>query len=86
VDPVSGAVILGAKEEADMNKNKAMCCGCYNEQYHHGLGGSMECWCYADSKIENRIPISVDIPPPYRKKDEKNVELLPPLKNGLCFS
>lgn len=48
-------------------KSKNMCSGCYNNDYNHGLGGSKECWSYESAKVEKKIEISVDMPPPYDK-------------------
>lgn len=40
-----------------------MCAGCYNEEYHYGLGGSKMCWSFESAKIEKKIKhlISEDI-------------------------
>lgn len=50
-----------------MKKTKEACCGCYNDDYNRGLGGSKECWSYKSAKIIKRIGISVHRPPPYDK-------------------
>ncbi len=62
---------LKGREERGMGKSKSMCGGCYNEEYHHGLGGAKGCWCYKDAKVIKRLPIHVDVPPPYNKKNAK---------------
>ena len=46
---------------------KERCRGCYNDDYNHGLGAK-ECWSFASAKIEPRILIHVDQPPPYNRE------------------
>lgn len=51
-----------------MKKDKSLCNGCYNQEYHHGLGGAKECWNYKSAEIILRIPMSINEMPPYDKK------------------
>lgn len=50
-----------------MNKSKEACSGCYNEQYHYGLGGAKECFSYESAKIVDKIAVGVDEMPPFDK-------------------
>ncbi len=50
-----------------MKKSKAMCDGCYNNDYNNGLGGAKECWSYPEAEIKQRMAIHVSQPPPYDK-------------------
>lgn len=48
-----------------MKKSKGMCSGCYNNDYNHGLGGSKECWSFADAEIIKRLEVHINQSPPY---------------------
>jgi hypothetical protein len=74
----------GFFEVIKMKKDKSMCKGCYNDDYNHGLGGSKECWGYAEATIVPRLAIRSDQPPPY------NAENAEPMmscykKKGMCY-
>jgi len=47
------------------------CSGCYNEDYHHGLGGAKECWSFSGAKLIKRLGIPVDLSPPYDREKAK---------------
>ncbi len=49
-------------------KSKAMCAGCYNNDYNNGLGGAKECFYYREAKMIQRIPIHINEAPPYKKE------------------
>lgn len=51
-----------------MKKSKKNCSGCYNEEYHHGLGGSKECWSYKDATIVQMVRIDINQMPPFDTK------------------
>ena len=31
---------------------RADCDGCYNEDYHHGLGGAKKCWSFDEAEMK----------------------------------
>ena len=49
-------------------KDRKHCKGCYNENYHYGLGGSKECWMFKDAKVIWRKEVHVDQRPPWNQK------------------
>ena len=61
------------KEQETPKKSKDLCCGCYNEDYHYGLGGAKECFYFDDATVIPRIPIASSLAPPYSLK---NVQLM----------
>jgi hypothetical protein len=67
-----GLRLLGAEQRGAgvraKKKSKAMCVGCYNDDYNHGLGGAKECWSYESAVIIKRLAIPVDRSPPYDPK------------------
>ena len=43
------------------------CSGCYNEDYHCGLGGSKKCWSFDDAKLSSgRLQHKNTLPENYR--------------------
>lgn len=57
-----------------IKKEKAMCNGCYNDDYNYGLGGAKGCWSFKDAKLIDRIRIHINQSPPYDKtKAEKRL-------------
>ncbi len=49
-------------------KCKAMCSGCYNDDYNNGLGGAKECWNYKGAKVIKRLTVHINQMPPYDRK------------------
>ena len=49
-----------------MTKND--CVGCYNDAYNHGLGGTQECWSFADAELAMRKEVHIDQRPPWKQK------------------
>ncbi len=49
-----------------MAKSKALCKGCYNNDYNHGLGGAKECWNYEDGIVKLRKRVHINDRPPWR--------------------
>ena len=45
------------------------CYGCYNEEYHRGLGGSKKCWSFEGAKMSiGRLQHKDTLPINYRGK------------------
>ena len=42
------------------------CHGCYNEEYHCGLGGSKKCWSYDNAEMKKGRKQHRDTVPPYK--------------------
>lgn len=42
-----------------------LCSGCYNEEYHYGLGGSKECFSFKSAKVVDKIQIHINQMPPF---------------------
>lgn len=39
------------------------CNGCYNEDYHHGLGGAKKCWSFDDATLSMGRLLSIHTMP-----------------------
>jgi hypothetical protein len=48
-------------------KDKSLCSGCYHNEYNHGFMGVKECWSFRSGKVIKRLPVPVDLRPPYNK-------------------
>ena len=46
------------------------CRGCYNEDYHHGLGGAKKCWSFDRARVVKRAFVHVDQVPPWHNRLE----------------
>ncbi len=46
--------------------NKKHCFGCYNEDYHYGLGGAKKCWSFKNAKLCPGRKQHRDTVPPYK--------------------
>lgn len=43
------------REYKTIKPTLAMCDGCHNEAYHHGLGVSKRCWSYETSRVVDKL-------------------------------
>ncbi len=54
--------------------DKKNCFGCRNDFYNGKNGmGVKECWSFKSAKLEWRIPVGMQEPPPYKNKKAKRV-------------
>lgn len=51
-----------------VEKSKAMCAGCYCNDYNHGLGGAKECWNFGKAKVKLRKAVHINQVPPWKQK------------------
>ncbi len=66
-------------------KTKALCFGCYNDEYNNGLGGANECWEYGESKVIKRLCVHINQMPPYNFKDNADWKLSCYRKPQYCY-
>jgi hypothetical protein len=46
------------KEHPRTTPTKAMCTGCYEDDYNHGLGGATECWLFKTARVVDKVGYS----------------------------
>ena len=47
------------------------CSGCHDEVYHHGCGGSNQCWSFEKMKLVWKKEVHVDQIPPWTQKAKR---------------
>jgi len=47
------------------------CSGCYNEEYHRGLGGSKKCWSFDSATYIKAMVVWANQVPPFKKSFKK---------------
>ena len=47
-------------------KSKALCRGCYYDDYNHGLGGAKGCWSFDSAEVCARAFVHLSMMPPWK--------------------
>jgi hypothetical protein len=59
------------RTEAQMDKLKVHCGGCYNDVYNYGCGGAKRCWSLRTMKLKMRKQVHINDVPPWKHKPRK---------------